>query len=457
MEDYVVKDHKKLRRGYTTGTCAAAAAAAAAKLLFLRAADAEPDGEDSPGPRAVEIELTTPNGTPLTIEALAVPPQDVPEGAFEASTGSAGLPPGGSISRNTSDRQKDGQSAVCAVKKDSGDDPDVTDGVLVYAKVTLFPDEQGRIRIDGGKGVGRVTKPGLACAVGQAAINPTPRKMIEAEARRAAELAGYEGGISVEIAIPAGEELAKRTYNPRLGIEGGISVLGTSGIVEPMSEQALIDTIKVEMNIRRAAGAQYILLTPGNYGETFLKETMGLGGIYTVKCSNFLGEALDYAVELGFKGLLLTAHIGKLVKVAGGIMNTHSKYGDARMEILAAHAARLGAGREVVEELFRCVTTDDAIAVLDQAADGGTQLGSETGCELGRETNSETDGGPGPDHPSELRIQTIHSILQRIEYHIEERTRGTMKTGAVMFSNKFGYLGQTAGADELVRRLRNNE
>lgn len=442
MEDYVVKDHKKLRRGFTTGTCAAAATAAAARLLFSGAGTAELAGEDTPGSKVMEIELTTPNGTALTIEALAIPPQDVPEGAFGAfkSNGSAGLPPGGLNGQNRSDRLKEGQSAVCAVRKDSGDDPDVTHGVLVYSRVALFPDEQGRILIDGGKGVGRVTKPGLACAVGQAAINPTPRKMIEAEARRAAELAGYEGGISVEISIPAGEELAKRTYNPRLGIEGGISVLGTSGIVEPMSEQALVDTIKVEMNIRKAAGAEYILLTPGNYGETFLKETMGLGSIYTVKCSNFLGEALDYAVELGFKGLLLTAHIGKLVKVAGGIMNTHSKYGDARMEILAAHAARLGAGREVVEELFRCVTTDDAIAVLDQAADEALP-----------------GGEPGPDRPSELRIQTINSILQRIEYHIEERTRRTIKTGAVMFSNQYGYLGQTAGADELVRRLRNNE
>lgn len=394
MEDYVVKDHKRLRRGFTTGSCAAAAARAAALLVFGRAGQIERG-------QSLCVELVTPSGAVLTL------PVGVEE---EPRHGEKG---GWSV----------GCTALCSVRKDSGDDPDVTDGALVCARVTLTEDEQGRIRIDGGRGVGRVTKPGLACPVGEAAINPTPRRMIEAEVSRTMEEVGYEGGVLVEISIPAGEELAKKTYNPRLGIEGGISVLGTSGIVEPMSEQALVDTIKVEMNIRKAAGAEYLLITPGNYGETFLKETMKLGDVYTVKCSNFLGEALDYAVELKLRGVLLVAHIGKLVKVAGGIMNTHSRYGDARMEILAAHAARLGASREVAEQLFSCVTTDDAIAVLDRA------------------------------EAAELRKKTIDSVLERVDFHIRERVRGGLSTGAVMFSNRYGYLGEAGDARELLSRL----
>lgn len=408
MEDYVMKDHKKLRRGYTTGTCAAAAARAAAVLATGLAR------------RVEQIEIATPGGAVLTIP--------IEEGRLTAGGSTAD---GGSCVEKGS-----GAGAVCAVRKDSGDDPDVTDGVLVYARVELTGGDDDRILIDGGPGVGRVTKPGLACAVGQAAINPTPRRMIEEEVRRTAAEAGYEGGIFVEISIPAGTDLARKTYNPRLGIEGGISVLGTSGIVEPMSEQALIDTIKVEMNMQKAAGAEYLLITPGNYGETFLRESMSLGSIYTVKCSNFLGEALDHAVELGFHGVLLTAHIGKLVKVAGGIMNTHSKYGDARLEILAAHAARMGAEREIVERLFSCVTTDDAIAVLDG------------------EAREQMDGGGGTERPSMLRIKTMASILEKVEYHIGQRVGDGMAAGAVMFSNRYGLLGQTSRAACLVEKLR---
>lgn len=393
MADFVVKEHKKLRKGFTTGTCAAAAAKGAALTAVFGAAPSE------------AVEITTPGGARLTLPLLT---ERKPE------AGAAGRP---------------GAFARCAVKKDSGDDPDVTDGVMVFAKVTLTAGGEGRILIDGGQGIGRVTKPGLACAVGEAAINPTPRRMIGEEVFRVIEEAGYEGGAEVEISIPDGVFLAQKTYNPRLGIVGGISVLGTSGIVEPMSEQALIDTIKVEMNIRKAAGAEYLLITPGNYGETFLKETMDLKDVYTVKCSNFLGESLDYAVELGFQGILFTAHIGKLVKVAGGIMNTHSRYGDARLEIITAHAARLGAGRETAEKLLSCVTTDEAIAVLDRA-EGGENI------------------------PSSIRVQTIKSILERVDYHIKERVRGCMTTGAVMFSNHYGYLGQTALAVELIEKMR---
>lgn len=423
MDDFVIVDKKKLRRGYTTGTCAAAAAqAAAARALG--------------GTQLNTAEIATPKGVLLNlhVEHDSYNEKSLAAGALKACR------------------------ATCHVIKDSGDDPDVTNGISIFATVATLPDEpqpphssgksepfnaeccseltkallkehpgatitQGdgiTILMDGGVGVGRVTKAGLACQIGQAAINPVPRKMIEEEVRRVAEALDYAGILFVEISIPEGVSIAKRTYNPRLGIEGGISVLGTSGIVEPMSEQALIDTIKVEMNMRCAEGAEFLLLTPGNYGETFLKETMKLGNIYTVKCSNFLGEALDYAEEKGLKGILLVSHIGKLVKVAAGIMNTHSRYGDARLEVLAAHGALQGATQKTVEELMQSVTTDDGIAALDRAG---------------------------------LRQQTLESVLSRVQYHLEERTHHTMKVGAVMFSNQYGYLGQTATAEELIHLL----
>ena len=366
----------QLRRGYTTGTCAAAAAKAAAMLAL--------------GEEIKEIVVDTPKGIPLVLDLL--------------------------------DCRTSPKRASCAVQKDSGDDPDITNGILVYAEVELMESECAEILLEGGKGVGRVTLPGLACPVGQAAINPVPKKMIRQMVSQAFAKLGYEGGARVTISIPEGENLAKRTYNPRLGIEGGLSVLGTSGIVEPMSEQALIDTIKVEMDVRKALGAEYLVLTPGNYGETFLKEHFADKDFYSVKCSNFIGESLDYAEGQDFKGILFVGHIGKLVKVAGGIMNTHSKYADARMEILSAHAARFGAEPELIEALLNSVTTDNAYEVLET-------------------------------YSTELKEQVIKSLMDKIEFHLKSRTHQHMEIGAIMFSNKHGYLGKTSEVDHILEKL----
>ena len=234
-------------------------------------------------------------------------------------------------------------AVTCAVKKDSGDDPDVTDGVTACATVSLLPED--RIEIEGGEGVGRVTKAGLAQPVGSAAINPVPREMIRRELGRLKEAAGWEGGFRVLVEIPGGEELARRTFNPRIGIVGGLSVLGTSGIVEPMSEKALIDTIEVEIKVKLAEGRRCLIAAPGNYGLDFLREKWGILPRDTVKCSNYIGETIDLAAEQGAEGLLFVGHIGKLVKVAGGIMNTHSHQGDCRMELLAAGGPRAGLPR----------------------------------------------------------------------------------------------------------------
>ena len=190
--------------------------------------------------------------------------------------------------------------------------------------------------------MGRVTKPGLEQPVGAAAINRVPRQMIEKEVADVCEEQEYRGGLRVEIFVPGGEETARKTFNPRLGIEGGISILGTSGIVVPMSEAALIASIRLEMEMKKANGAEYLLITPGNYGADFIRQNMVLDVENSMKCSNYVGETLDMAVELGIKGILIVAHIGKFIKVAGGIMNTHSRCADSRAELTAAAAAKIG-------------------------------------------------------------------------------------------------------------------
>ncbi len=380
MERYVYKHNKRLRCGYTTGSCAAAAAQCAAALVL---------GAGFPVDEMVA--LPTPMGIDLKIRV---------------------------------EKTEIGEDWVsCAVKKDSGDDPDVTNGILVYATVYKIPGPvaaKAQITIAGGTGVGRVTREGLACPVGEAAINPVPRKMIEEQVRGVCEKFDYTGKMLVEISVPEGVKIARKTFNPRLGIVNGISILGTSGIVEPMSEQALIDTIKVEMNVSRAAGAEYLVITPGNYGETFVKTNLNLDPRCLVKCSNYIGETLDYAQLCQIKGILLVGHIGKLVKLAAGIMNTHSKYGDARMETISRHAGRANASPAVMARLLHCVTADEAIMVLDEAG---------------------------------MREQTMQSIMQEVDFHIKARVHNNLATGAIIFSNKYGWLGQTEDVPKLLKKI----
>lgn len=361
-----------LRMGYTTGTCAALAAGGAARLLLTGRA---PD----------TVSLTTPKGL-----EVRVPPAEA-------------------------ELLEDGARARCAVRKDAGDDYDVTDGMLVWAAVrkTRAPG----VVIEGGEGVGRVTRPGLDQPVGAAAINRVPRRMIEEQVRRVCAELGYAGGMEVVVSIPGGAERAAKTFNPVLGVEGGLSILGTSGVVEPMSEQAIVDTIAVQMR-QAAVESKNLILTPGNYGEGFLKET-GLDGlgVPVVKCSNFLGEALDIAAGLGFQRVLLAAHVGKLVKVAGGVMNTHSKYADCRAELFCAHAALRGADVELCRNLMAAATTDRCIELLDRAG---------------------------------LRQAVIDSLLEAIQLHLDRRAAGAYAVGAVMFSNVYGPLGRTDGAIEIL-------
>ena len=375
-ECYVIKNNKKMRFGYTTGSCAAAACKGAAEMLLG-------------GKRMEQVELMTPKGILLKLQLVEIRMQE--------------------------------KEVTCAVRKDAGDDPDTTDGILVFA--TVRKKEQG-ICIDGGIGVGRVTRPGLNQAIGEAAINPVPKAMIQKAAEEAADRYDYEGGLEIEISVPEGVEAARKTFNPRLGIVGGISILGTTGIVEPMSEKALIESIRVEMQQHYRQGEAYLIVTPGNYGEEYLRNHMDISFEKNIKCSNYVGETIDMAINMGVKGILFVSHIGKFVKVAGGIMNTHSHCADSRMEVLASSAIRAGADLACAKAILDCNTTDQALEVLVQ---------------------------------NRLLEAAMKIVMDKIQYYLDHRSYKRIQLGAVVFSNVQGYLGQTEMAAELIGRLRTKD
>ena len=373
LEKYVSKGSKKLRCGFTTGTCAAAASAGAARMLLS-------------GKVIENITVITPSGNSVTV----------------------GL----------TDIKKENDYVSCAVQKDSGDDPDVTDKILVYSTVSY---EKSGITVDGGEGVGRVTKKGLKQQIGEAAINPVPRKMIEEQLKTAASDYSYDGGLKAVISVPMGIQIAKKTFNPRLGIEGGISILGTTGIVEPMSEQALIDTISVELDVRKAQNEEFIIVTPGNYGQDFLRDNLGIAVDKCVKCSNFIGDTIDMCIEKGFKSMLLVGHIGKLSKLGCTIYNTHSRYADGRMEAFALCAALCGAEREVLENILGCITTDAALEILKKEG---------------------------------IFDDTIKMLEKRIDRSLKLRAKGSIEIGMITFSEEYGILCKTENADNMLEKLK---
>ncbi len=376
-EKYIYKNNKRLKYGYTTGSCAAAAAKAAT-IMLLR------------NNLINNIELMTPKGMLLKLQVLEI--------------------------------EKCKDYVKCAIKKDSGDDPDVTHGMLVYAKVSKGTCE--KIVIDGGIGVGRVTRKGLECPVGSAAINKVPYSMIHNAVKEICEENDYQGGIDVEISIPEGEKLAEKTFNPRLGIVGGISILGTTGIVEPMSEAALIDTIRVEIKQLAANGTEYLVVTPGNYGENFLHDNMKINISKSVKCSNFIGDTIDIANEFNLKGILLIGHIGKLIKLAGGIMNTHSKNADARMEIITANALLAGGESNLLKNVMECITTDEALDILEEG---------------------------------KIKNETMNLVMEKMDFYLNKRADKRLLIGAIMFSNEHGLLGETRDVENILEKLNGGE
>ena len=438
LNEYIEKGGQRLRLGYTTGSCAAAAAKAAALMLLT-------------GQRVSQVQLKTPKGLDLILEI-----EDI---CFlhEQNAGPDTCP----------------DAVSCAVQKDSGDDPDITNHALIYARAARS-DIPG-IRIDGGEGVGRVTKPGLDQPVGNAAINSTPRRMIREAVQEVLELqssgqaeSSFERtvhgdfgtghwkdreqsipqGIDITISVPQGRELAAKTFNPKLGIEGGISILGTSGIVEPMSDQALLDTIRVEIRVRKEEGLTILPAAPGNYGKNFFLEKYGFSLDTSVTASNFIYDTVKMAADAGFAKMLFVGHIGKLVKVAGGIRNTHSQYGDHRMEILTEIAENLlwkdekgqkpdkdrtiptesGESVRRKEELAEslrtaladCVMTDEAVRILKEYG---------------------------------VVEQVLSEMTRRIQAVMQEWAQGKMQVEVVVFSNVHGELGRTEKALEYMRIL----
>lgn len=370
---------KELRKGFTTGSCGAAAAKAALYMLLT-------------GSVKDEIEIITPGGAVFRTEVK--------------------------------DIFREGNRVRCAVVKDGGDDPDVTTGLHVTAEVRAEERGDGalEIQIEGGPGVGRVTLPGLDQPVGNAAINRVPRQMIEKELTEVAELMDFRGRIRVILSVPGGEAAAERTFNPRLGIEGGISILGTTGIVEPMSTRAILDTIRVELNQRKALGDRIAAVSPGNYGLNFMKETYGYDLNRSVKCSNYVGDTVDMVRELGFRGMLLTGHIGKLIKVSGGIMNTHSKEGDARMELLAAGVIRAGGSTDTLRGILNCQVTEEALGIIQG------------------------------ESPALLR-KSMESVMDRILYYLRKRAGEELPVECILYSNEFGLLAASPGAMDMMEKL----
>lgn len=372
LEEYIYRGKEKLRCGYTTGSCAAAAAKAAAEMLIS-------------GNRISTVQINTPKGILLDLDVLDAEIYD--------------------------------NYAECAIKKDSGDDPDITDGILVYAKVSRLT---FGIEITGGKGVGIVTKAGLDQAVGAYAINSVPRKMITLAVGEIAEKYDYHGGFKVEISVPEGENIAKKTFNPRMGIVGGISIIGTSGIVEPMSNSALIETIRLEEKMRRAEGHNTLLLTIGNYSEGYIQRSMPFALEKSVKCSNFIGEAIDIALEFGFESILIIGHMGKLVKLGAGIMNTHSAQADGRMDVLVTCGLLAGEDSEMLKKLPDCVTVDAALDIL------------------------KTSG---------MLEKTLEILADRAEHYLNAKVKNSIEIGAIMFSDKHPVTVKTSLADKLAGQI----
>lgn len=390
---YVDANHKQMAYGYTTGTCSAAAA----KACVYRALAKEV---------LHQIPIDTPKGWRLMLdvyqqEALDIKQLDLSWFGEE-------------------------EIVICAVRKDAGDDPDVTNGILVYATISCEAyevaqkDKCTEVIIEGGTGVGRVTMPGLNQPIGAPAINEVPRKMITQAVLEACEELDFVGSVKVLISIPEGVEIAKKTFNERLGIVGGISVLGTSGIVEPMSKQALLDTIRVELKVQKEKGTKHLIIAPGNMGMDFMRNTYHYDLDQAVKCSNFVGETLDMAVEMGFRSIVFVGNIGKAVKLAGGIMNTHSKEADCRMEILASLSLLAGATGEEAREILQSLTTEDVLSKMKEKA---------------------------------WFADMLKLLLEKITFYLQNRVGKEVAVGALTFSSVLGELGCSDYARKVLQEM----
>ena len=412
----VVQGQRSLRRGYTTGSCSAAATKAAL-LMMTR------------GERCDTVRIDTPKGIELSLEV--------------------------------SDQEYSPCEALCSITKDAGDDPDATHGLRIFSRVSRrscpsgpLPYEEQleisgvsvKVHITGGRGVGVVTRGGLSCDVGKSAINPVPRRMILKSVKDVLENMEPElipDFLNIEISAENGEETAKKTFNPKLGIVGGISILGTSGIVEPMSEKALVDTIRTEIKqfaelngIKREADHERkggddtftsqvppMLVCPGNYGQDYARDVLGIDLESGVKCSNYIGEMLDYSCWLGIPKILLIGHAGKLIKIAAGVMNTHSSSADGRQEVIASHGAMLGMEPSAVRDIMNAISAEEMTDILRNQGEGFAQ-------------------------------KVFDSIGNKIKEHIDHRTRGKLQVEFIVFTKIHGTLIKSSGADQMLKDLK---
>lgn len=366
--DYVVFDKQKLKKGYTTGTCAAAAAKACVKLL---------KGE--------------------SFEHVSV---DTAEGKLNIPVKKLRI---------------ENEIAHCTVIKYAGDDPDVTDGAEICAEVIL--NDTGKIEVTAGVGIGIVTLSGLKIEVGKPAINPVPMKMIKYEVSKVLE---HGKGASIKISVPNGENIAKKTFNPKLGIVGGISILGTTGIVTPMSEEAYRESLLIPMNMLHKNGIDRAVFIFGEYGKDFLS-TLKISKKICITVSNFIGYMLDNAEMLDFKNILIIGHIGKLIKVSAGIFQTHSKIADCRMEILAAYAGIVGADTSTIKKIYECVTTNAAVEIVDK------------------------------NNLNQIYNITVNNVKSKAE------SRVNMNIEAMMFGDNNRLLAITDGVNDFIKSTKTDE
>ncbi len=372
LDRYEIVNGKKYRMGYTTGSCAAAASKAAVKMLVSK--------------ELVEkIKINTPANIILD------------------------LPVANTLMEN--------DSVTCAIIKDGGDDPDITTGLKVFAQARFVYAEG--IKIVAGIGIGIVTLPGLKVKIGEPAINPVPMNMILKEVN---EVLPKGKGVEILLSIPGGEDIAKKTYNPKLGIVGGISVLGTTGIVKPMSEEAWKDSLALELNVLGSKDIKNIVFTFGNIGEKFAIEKLGIKSENVITISNFVGYMLEKAAEKNFESILFVGHLGKLVKVAAGNFHTHSRVSDGRMETIAAYAALEGASKKTIESIFKCRTTDGACSIIE-----------------------------------ENELENIYPrIVENVSKKCKEYTFDKIKVGTVLFKENNALLAMDNNAKEIINKIRSS-
>ena len=323
--DLTEEPNKKLRTGFTTGTCATASSKAA--LLAI-------------------IQQNKIN----TVDVL--------------------LPKRDRIKININTCKFSKENAKCSVIKDGGDDPDVTHGAEIFVDLSLT-DNIGSIEIDGGIGVGRVTKPGLGLEIGSAAINPTPKKMILENVQEVGEQILKRSGIKVMISVPKGKELAIKTDNPRIGIMDGISILGTSGIVIPYSTASFAAAIRQQIDVVHSMNDRDVVLTTGGRSEDFAKQIIELPDHSFIQMGDFSGYTIKQCAKKGLKKAYVAGFIGKLAKIAAGAKQTHVKGSKVNMKFLSEIAKRCNAKDNTIDKIQNANTARNVQEiVVEDGLDG---------------------------------------------------------------------------------------